>query len=363
MADQLNVLAVDDNAALLGVLQEVLDSAGYSTQLATRSTEALDLVSQKSFDVAIVDYDMPPPNGLELLKQLREVQPRCVRILMSGRLDMPALIDAVNRGEVTRVLEKPFRSPDLIDAIKQAIEARKRMEESLVLQGEDAQKQLGSLEECLGGDYIQLAVQPIVRASDRNIEAFEALIRSTHPVLDNPLAVLQAAEALNRVQDVGDVVAARAAGWLEKLPDSVLLFMNLHPAELGDPKKLEARLESLQPWASNIVLEITERTRLLEVEAWETSVQRMTDMGFALAVDDLGAGYNSLAVLAELQPNFLKIDMSIVRNVNETPRKQRLIELLCRFAETTNAKLIAEGVETEPEAAALLESGAHLLQG
>ena len=86
-------------------------------------------------------------------------------------------------------------------------------------------------------------------------------------------------------------------------------------------------------------------------------------MGFAIAVDDLGAGYSSLSVLAELQPSFIKVDMSIVRGIDCDPRKQRLVDLLCRFADATDATLIAEGVETGEEAAALRECGAHLLQG
>jgi EAL domain-containing protein (putative c-di-GMP-specific phosphodiesterase class I) len=70
-----------------------------------------------------------------------------------------------------------------------------------------------------------------------------------------------------------------------------------------------------------------------------------------------------LAVLAELQPSFIKVDMSIVRGVDTDPRKQRLINLLCRFSEATQASFVAEGVETEAEAQTLRDCGAHLLQG
>jgi len=89
----------------------------------------------------------------------------------------------------------------------------------------------------------------------------------------------------------------------------------------------------------------------------------VTEMGFSIAVDDLGAGYSSLSVLAELQPRFIKVDMSIVRGIDTEPRKQRLVDLLTRFAEATGATLIAEGVETTEEAEALRSCGAHWLQG
>jgi EAL domain-containing protein (putative c-di-GMP-specific phosphodiesterase class I) len=144
---------------------------------------------------------------------------------------------------------------------------------------------------------------------------------------------------------------------------SVKLFMNLHPDELASPAGVCERLVALQPWAHRVVLEITERSRLQGIEAWEDSVDAVTKMGFSIAVDDLGAGYSSLSVLAELQPRHIKVDMSIVRGIDSEPRKQRLVALLCRFADATGANLIAEGVETQEEAAALRICGAHMLQG
>ena len=86
-------------------------------------------------------------------------------------------------------------------------------------------------------------------------------------------------------------------------------------------------------------------------------------MGFKLAVDDLGSGYNALSTLVALQPEFIKVDMSIVRNADSDPRKRRLIELLCKFADATDANLVAEGVETEAEAIAVTRAGAKFLQG
>ena len=142
-----------------------------------------------------------------------------------------------------------------------------------------------------------------------------------------------------------------------------MLFMNLHPDELAEPDRMIERLEPLVPWSRRIVLEITERSRLLGLDHWETAVDRVTELGFSIAVDDLGAGYSSLSVLAELQPRYVKIDMSIVRGVDADPRKRRLIDLLCKFAKATEAQVVAEGVETKEESAALLDCGVDFLQG
>ena len=85
-------------------------------------------------------------------------------------------------------------------------------------------------------------------------------------------------------------------------------------------------------------------------------------MGFQIAVDDLGSGYAALNMLAELQPHFMKVDMSIVRNVHQDEHKRRLVDLLCSFAEATDSEVVAEGVETKEEAAALADAGVDLMQ-
>jgi EAL domain-containing protein (putative c-di-GMP-specific phosphodiesterase class I) len=150
---------------------------------------------------------------------------------------------------------------------------------------------------------------------------------------------------------------------LESVEGDFRLFINIHPDELADSEGMQKRLEKLAPWSHRIVLEITERSRLQAIDSWETTLSRIIDMGFFVAVDDLGAGYSSLSVLADLQPKYIKVDMSIIRNVHVEPRKRRLVELLCKFAEATDAMIVAEGVEYEEEMRTLRNCGAHLFQG
>jgi len=358
------ILAVDDDPLVRRCISRILVNAGHDVVPASHGADALQLASDRAFDVALVDYHLPFLDGLEVLQRLREVQPGCLRILVTGALDLPMIMDAVNRGEVMRVVEKPFESAGLIGAVDDAMGARQRMMEVCKVQEQAASEhEREMLQECLDGDFLRLALQPIVQGDGQTITAFECLLRSSHAVLDGPLSIIRAAERHGMLSDLARVVSARAAEWMQKLPLSISLFMNLHPDELSDPAGMCERLEPLRPWASRVVLEITERSRLQGIEAWDKSVEQATDMGFSIAVDDLGAGYSSLSVLAELQPSYIKVDMSIVRGIDTEPRKQRLVDLLCRFADATEALLIAEGVETPEEAEALRACGAHLLQG
>ena len=112
-----------------------------------------------------------------------------------------------------------------------------------------------------------------------------------------------------------------------------------------------------------MTLEITERRPLHDIARWDESVRGISSAGFKIAIDDLGAGYSSLTMLADLKPQFIKLDMSLVRNIENESRKQRLVQLMVTFADATNAQTIAEGVETAEESAALIDCGIHLMQG
>jgi len=360
----MRVLLIDDEAMILRLETTILERAGYEVETAHDGHEGLGIAARRPFDVAIVDYDMPSIDGLDVLRELRDLQPHCQRILCSGNLNLPVVMEAVNRGEISRVIQKPVTPHELLETVNDSIAARERAAQ-LQRNVRDAMSTSSriAIEECLHDDILQLALQPIVRAEDSSVVAFEALIRSSHETLGTPMDVLRAAEEHGLLARLGKVVAARAAEWLDRLPSHLQLFLNLHPKELTDPSALTGRLDILQHYAPRVVVEITERTYMLDLQSWSESVQLLSDRGFSLAVDDLGSGYNSLAVLAELQPGYIKVDMSIVRSVDRDPRKQRLIEMLARFASSTDALLIAEGIETAEEAGALRNCGTHLMQG
>jgi EAL domain-containing protein (putative c-di-GMP-specific phosphodiesterase class I)/CheY-like chemotaxis protein len=358
------VLVVDDDAAVLKSVVRVLQSAGHEVTGTDRGAACLEVAGRQPFEAAIVDYKLPDMSGLEVLQRLRDLQPRCVRMLMTGELVLPLVVTAVNVGKVSRVIEKPFSANKLVETVQEAVNGQRRLTD--MLQSRSAQsavQERAMLNQCIGGDALRLAVQPIVGGLDQSVYGYELLLRSTHAVLTTPAEVLDASERHGLLRELGGVVVARAAEWLMRLPSTPRLFLNLHPGEIVDSASLCTRMEVLSIWADRIVLEITERSQMNPSFSWHHALDRIKQMGFRIAIDDLGSGYSALSMLAELQPDFLKIDMSIVRNVDTDTHKRRLVDLLCTFAEATDAKVVAEGVETEEEAEALRQSGVHLLQG
>lgn len=358
------ILVVDDDAGLRDVLRSILSRIGHEVETAVDGTEALARAVSADYDAAVVDYQIPPPNGLDVLNRLRDIQPRCVRLLMSGTLDLPVVEDAVNRGEIARVIRKPFDRQSFVNALDGAITGRAKLRDAYIgAQREGFERQRRQLEECLSSGLLTLALQPVVRAGDCAVMGYEALLRSRHAGFDTPLALISAAESHGLLGRLADRVAERVAHVLTAMPPDASLFINAHPAELADADELRRRFGPLVPWAERIVVEITERTDVLQIMNWHQSVDYLTGAGFRIAVDDLGAGYNSLAVLAELHPAFAKVDMTIVRNIDTDMRKQRLVELLAHVARATQAQLIVEGIETEAEAAVVTRLGADYLQG
>jgi EAL domain-containing protein (putative c-di-GMP-specific phosphodiesterase class I) len=111
------------------------------------------------------------------------------------------------------------------------------------------------------------------------------------------------------------------------------------------------------------VFEVTERTSLERFRDIHDRVASLRAHGYRIAVDDLGAGYAALSSLATLQPEVVKLDMSLVRGVDRQPIKRRLVASLQTLGETLGITVIAEGVETVPERDTLVEIGCDLFQG
>ncbi|MFN7133380.1 MAG: EAL domain-containing protein, partial [Myxococcales bacterium] len=217
-----------------------------------------------------------------------------------------------------------------------------------------------ALEEALA--VVWQAFQPIVDRRTLAPVAFEALLRTSHATLSSPVTVLESAERLLRLADVGRTMRGAIAQAVGAGGGGGDVFVNLHPLDLLD-EDLYAPDAPLTRFAGRVVLEVTERASLRELPDLAGRLTRLRALGFRLAVDDLGAGYSGLASLAELQPEFVKLDMGLVRGVQHDARRRRLVGAVVELCRSLGAITVAEGVETEEERAVLSELGCDLLQG
>lgn len=361
------ILTVDDEPLIRKQIRRVLERHGHDVFSASQGVEALKLATFKRFDLALVDYNLPIMDGLEILQKLREFQPGCVRILITGMLDRDIAVKAVNQGGISHFVEKPLKNDQLVGVIDEALETRQLMiEVARVQQDASRDEERIILDKCLQKEFIHVALQPLVSSKERKhgkVTAFEALLRSSHPILDGPLSVIRAAERHGRLGCLSSLVFERVKEWFEKLPEDVNIFVNIHPKELSNDKKTLKNLEVLKPWSTRTIIEITERARIQTIDSWDITLNSILKMGFSVAVDNLGTGHSSLGLLADLQPKYIKMDMAITRDIHLEPRKQRLVTLLSRFAGATDSFLITEGVESAEEMREALKCGAHMMQG
>lgn len=293
------VLVVDDEPALLRAYARWLAAAGYAVETASDGIAATALIADKQFDVIVSDIGMQGMDGVQLLRRVRERDLDVPVILMTGAPSVATAITAVEYGAL-RYLVKPFDESVLRDTVAHAWQLRRLANlkrEAVALVGEGS-KQIGdlvglsaSLDRALS--TLWMAYQPIVSWSAKRTYAFEALLRSTEPTLPHPGAILEAAERLGRLDQVGRTIRERVASAIVDVP-SEYVFVNLHPRDLLDDS-LYAESAPFSTVAQRIVLEITEREALDEIPDVSARMSTLRGLGFRIAVDDLGASYAGLS--------------------------------------------------------------------
>ena len=210
--------------------------------------------------------------------------------------------------------------------------------------------------------------QPIVGLPERDVLGYEALSRGPSGSYLGPAEnFFGFAERSGILGEVEQLCVELALERAVRLPREAMLFINLsnHGLEYLDSiglglADLVARSE-LEP--GRCVLEITERTYAESQAALKHRVGELREAGFRIAIDDMGTGYSALHVLAELQPDFIKLNHMLVRGLPSEPIKRNLVSAITSFAGTSHSVVIAEGVEREDEMNALVELGVMLQQG
>jgi EAL domain-containing protein (putative c-di-GMP-specific phosphodiesterase class I) len=217
-----------------------------------------------------------------------------------------------------------------------------------------------AFERALNGLY--LLYHPIVASRQPRVVGYEALARTREQSLANPVELFSAAEELDRVHEISRLIRERAIEPFAQAEDDVLLFVNLHPIDLLDEDLYDPKSPFAQQ-AKRIVLEITERAQFDATKDLFARIARLRNLGFQLAVDDIGAGYSELASFAHIEPQVVKIDISLVRRIEESPTKQRIVRSLVELCDDLSANTVAEGVETAAEQACCTELGCTWQQG
>ena len=216
-------------------------------------------------------------------------------------------------------------------------------------------------------ELVSYHFQPIIDAKDGSVFAYEALMRVDLPTLHSPADVLRLAREENCLHEVERITffcASSAYQALEnagKVVPSALLFVNSIASQYLTPDELSeysARYASILP---RIVIEITEE-EVLDPKALRIK-QTIRGSSGAFALDDYGSGYSNERSLLELSPNYIKIDLSIIRSIDTDANKRQIVSNTVSYAHQRGMKVVAEGLETADEVRTVLSLGVDLLQG
>lgn len=221
---------------------------------------------------------------------------------------------------------------------------------------------LRALSRTLSQASFKFVYQPIVRVSDGSLFAYEALCRPTDAGFAHVGELIGTAVRAGRIRELGRALRERVVEPLHKLPSGCSLFINIHPQDLGEENGLETET-SLLPWAKRVVLEVTETEAIRDYPRARARIQALRDVGYRVALDDLGSGYSSLNLLAQLEPDIVKLDMELVRGIERGGRTARLVQHLIEFCRGEGFVTIAEGIETEGEFRAVAELKVDFVQG
>ena len=365
------VLVVDDDPIVCAMCIATLRAEGWQVTAVHDGESGRRAVASAvdQFDCVVSDVNMPGLDGFAFLRAVRAHDEDVPVVLMTADPSLTGAMHAIEGGAVS-YLAKPFRPDALAEAVARAARRhgiarlRRRAMALLDQRGDIPSAERADLEArftaALRG--VWMAFQPIVDATTGKVAAYEALIRTEEPSLRRPDLLLGVAERLGRMQEVGRVVRAAVAEAAAAAPPGVDLFVNLHGLELND-EELYAPASPLAGIARRVVLEITERAALDVIADARTRVAMLRRLGFRIAIDDLGAGYAGLASLAALEPDVVKLDMSLVRDIHLHPTKHRVVTAITTLCHELGCQVVAEGVETAAEHATLRASGLRLLQG
>jgi EAL domain-containing protein (putative c-di-GMP-specific phosphodiesterase class I)/GGDEF domain-containing protein len=220
----------------------------------------------------------------------------------------------------------------------------------------------------LASGRLRTHYQPIVDMEPGAIMGYEALTRGPeNSAFEGPEALFAGSLARQLLPELDLLCRCQAIRNAHGFDMSKKLFLNSLPESLGSPgfdgggfqKALEE--SALQP--RNLVLEITERTSIQDFEAFGRELGPLRRRGFLVAIDDVGTGYSSLQTITEVQPDFIKIDLSLIKNIHRSLIKQELVHSLLQVGARIGAQVIAEGIETEDEYRMLRRCGVRYGQG
>jgi EAL domain-containing protein (putative c-di-GMP-specific phosphodiesterase class I) len=375
------VLLVEDEEMLARGLVRLMKREGYDVVHAATPAEAIEKVMAGSFDVVISDLHLPGASGVDVLNVVRAYDPDVPVVLLTGSPTMETAIEAVSLG-VLEYLVKPASAEQISRVLARATASRKQglvgrevgavgpsagvgaREEGVAPPARPTLPSVGirtTFDRALAS--LRVTLEPVVDPRDKSVVGFAARIGSDEPALESEAALVVAADRLGCLQELRRRARDLAVkAYASEAPAGALLFVDVHQSDLldGDLYSSDPPLARI---ADRVVLQVRGRGIAIGMEDLAARVSVLRFLGFRISITDLDEGQACLTQIAELAPEFVKIDQRLVRGIDRSPARQRIVAALASMCKALDARAVAEGVASAEERDALVISGCDFVQG
>lgn len=304
-----------------------------------------------------------------------------IRLLCSISDDMSA---AQNSSELLNVINRYINDPDVCDDKDlhhilynmQSLAERSVMfytdngvmdsiQQRIACLSELERIELDEVNNIIDNNLFNYHFQPIVDTKDGSIYSFEALMRPMSTLCKSPLSILKYAEITDRLADIEKATFMNVLSVINSSIDKIgnkHIFINSIPKVRIDKSDFDVMLPIMTKFSDNIVIEMTEQSEMNDDDLDDIK-KTYSDIGIKFAIDDYGAGYSNVQNLIRYTPNYVKIDRSLISNVNNDPKKRHFVRDIIEFCHDNDIMALAEGVETQEELHTVISLGADLVQG
>ena len=374
-AGRIRVILADDEPELRSALGELLGHVEDVDLVGTAADaeEAIGVADVRRPDVALIDVRMPGGGGPHAARGIARVSPSTRVIALSAYEDRANVLSMLRAGAVG-YLVKGAPPDELVDGIRKVAEGGSSLSAEVLdgvvaelaahLRREDVEAEAeealrAEIERFVSGDGVWIVLHPIHDLSTREAVGVEALARFGSIPSRPPDRWFADAAALHLGRQLELRALRQALAVLPDVADRLYLSVNCSQGAAGSPE-LSDRLDGVE---HRIVLEITEHEAIEDYGALAERLAPLRERGLRVAVDDVGAGYASLRHALQLDPDIVKLDLSLTRGIDRDASRRALASALIAFADETGTTIVAEGIETAGELRTLRDLGVRYGQG
>ena len=375
-----HVLIVDDEKGLRELYAMIAHELGFTVSQAGDKNQALKCYAERKPTAILLDLTMPGGDGVEILRDLAQAECDAPINLVSGQ-DQRVLATAERLGKSLGLLMRDsLQKPVSLDVLEAALQQTRSQQglrerrERFQLPPRPQWLSVARLQEALDKHEFTVYLQPKVKLQgpvDRAVCGCEALVRWQHPEhgLVPPGSFIPFAEESGLIgamtERLFDFVISMQTQWLAQGMHCPIA-LNLSPLQLTDlslPDRFARAIDASAVDPSLLSFEVTEQAAMSDIEKATEILTRLRLKGFSVSLDDFGAGYSSLAELYRLPLSEIKLDRSLIVDLDSDRDARVVVRALSALAEKLGIPVCAEGIETDPQLRFLRSIGCATGQG